>query len=109
MRNGVIEMEQLQFLATAIPKKENWKQNMTDEEKAVMAQHFAYVNQLFAEGKIFFSGACLDGAMGLIVYKAESYEAAFEMFQNDPLVKSGITNTDLHPFIAGHIQNSNLE
>lgn len=94
-------MEQLQFLATAIPKKENWTQKMTDEEKAIMAQHLTYVNQLFTEGRILFSGACLDGAMGLIVYKAESYEAAFEMF--------GITNTDLHPFIAGNIQNSNLE
>ncbi|CRK81978.1 YciI family protein [Neobacillus massiliamazoniensis] len=97
-------MEQLYFLETAIPKKENWLQNMTEEEKAVMAQHFAYVNQLFSEGKIFFSGACTDGAMGIIIYQAESYESAFEMFQNDPLVKSGITNTDLHPFKAGHMQ-----
>ncbi len=98
-------MELLQFLATAKPKRENWMQNITEVEKAVMAQHFAYANQLFSEGKIVFGGACLDGALGIIVYKAESEEAAFEMFENDPLVKSGIMDTEFHRFRTGHIQN----
>jgi hypothetical protein len=35
-------MELLQFLGTAIPG--NWLQNMTEEEKAIMAQHLAYIN-----------------------------------------------------------------
>jgi uncharacterized protein YciI len=96
-------LELLQFLATAKPKRESWLQTMTDEEKTIMAQHFAYANQLFSEGKIVFDGACLDGAMGIIVYQAESQEAAFELHSNDPLVKSGIVNTELHPFRVGHI------
>ncbi len=99
-------MEQLHFLGTAKPKIENWLLNMTEEEKAIMAQHFAYVNELFSEGKVIFTGACLDGAMGVVVYKAESEETAYKMFENDPLVKSGITNTEFHPFRTGHIQKS---
>lgn len=50
------------------------------------------------EGKIFFSGACLDGALGLIVYQAESFGSGLEMFKDDPLVRSGILETQLHPF-----------
>lgn len=96
-------MELLQFLATARPKRENWLQNITEEEKTIMAQHFAYTNQSFQEGKIVFDGACLDGTMGIIVYQAASEEAALEMFNKDPLVKSGIMNTELHPFRMGHI------
>jgi uncharacterized protein len=44
------------------------------------------------------TGACLDGAFGMVMYKAESEEIAIGMFENDPLVKSGITNTEFHPF-----------
>lgn len=106
MRNGVLVMEQMQFLATAIPKTENFIQNMNDQEKAIFAKHFAYVNQLFSEGKILFSGACLDGEMGLICYLAESYEVALERFKNDPLVQSGIVETQLHPFKTGNLLNT---
>lgn len=42
--------------------------------------------------------ACLDGAFGMVMYKAESEESARSMFENDPLVKSGIANTEFHPF-----------
>lgn len=94
-------MELLQFLATARPKRENWLQNITEEEKTVMAQHFVYANQFFSEGKIIFDGACLDGALGIIVYQAESEEAGFELFENDPLVRSGIMDTEFHRFRMG--------
>lgn len=79
---------------------------MSEEEKAVFAKHFAYVNQMFSDGKILFSGACLDGAMGIICYLAESYEDALEMFENDPLVQSGFGDTQLHPFKMGHLKNN---
>lgn len=99
-------MEKKHFLATATPTKEDFLQNMNEEEKAIMALHLSYVNQMAVEGEIFFSGACLDGAMGLIVYKADSYESALEMFNNDPLVRSSIMQTQLHPFKTGYFQSN---
>ncbi|NHM34002.1 YciI family protein [Neobacillus terrae] len=101
-------MEKKQFLATAKPRTENFLQNMSEEEKAVFDKHFVYVNQMFSEGKILFSGACLDGTMGIICYLAESYEDALEMFKNDPLVQSDIGETQLHPFKTGHLQNIDI-
>lgn len=96
-------MEQQYFLVTATPKRENFRENTTEEEKTIISQHLDYVNQMVAAEKILFTGSCLDGAMGLIVYKTESYEAAVELFEKDPLVKSEIMNTEIHPFKTLHI------
>lgn len=89
---------QQHFLVTATPKRENFGGNITEEEKTIISQHLDYVNQMIAEGKILFAGSCLDGAMGLIIYKEESYGAALKLFENDPLVKSEIMKTEIHPF-----------
>lgn len=96
-------MEQQHFLVTATPKRENFRENATEEEKTIISQHLDYINQKVAEKKILFTGSCVDGAMGLIVYKAESYEAALKLFENDPLVKSEIMNTEIHPFKTLHV------
>lgn len=97
-------MELLHFVALAKPKRKNFLQEWTQEEKAIMAQHFAYVEKLQSEDKLILSGACLDGAFGMLIYKAESQEAAFHMFENDPLTQSGIAETEFHPFSVGKIQ-----
>lgn len=94
-------MEKLEFLAIAKAKRENWLATMTAEEKAIMAKHLEYVGQMFAEGKVVLAGPCLDGAYGIIIYKADSPEEAQEMFENDPAVQAGILNMELHPFKVG--------
>jgi hypothetical protein len=53
---GSSTFEKKQFLVRALPKKENFLQNITEEEKEVMAQHFAYVNKMAEEGKFFSVG-----------------------------------------------------
>jgi uncharacterized protein len=94
-------MEQFEFLAIGKAKRENWMATMTPEEKAVMAKHSEYVRKMFSEGKVVLSGPCLDGAYGIIIYKAKSIEAANEMFKNDPAVKAGVMDIELHPFRVG--------
>lgn len=94
------------FIGIARPRRENWLQSITEDEKAVMAEHLSYVDKLFQNGEIVFTGACLDGAFGIVVYKAESKEEALKLFEDDPLVKSNIANTEFHPFRTGHIQGS---
>lgn len=91
-------------MGIAKSRRENWFQNMTEEEKAVMGQHLMYVKRLESEDKLMMSGACLDGAFGILVYKADSQDAALKMFENDPLVKSGIVETEFHPFSVGYLQ-----
>ena len=104
MKSQKEHLPMLQFIGLARSKGKDFVQNMTDEEKAVFAQHFAYVENLDSEGKLVISGACLDGAFGMVMYKAESEEEARAMFDNDPLVKAGITATEFHPFRVGHME-----
>jgi uncharacterized protein len=96
-------MEQQHFLVTATPKVEKFRENATEEKRTIISQHLDYINQMVAENRILFTGSCIDGAMGLIVYKTESYEAAVELFEKDPLTKSGIMNMEIHPFKTLHI------
>lgn len=48
-------MEKQHFVAPARPKRQNFLQEMTTEEQAVMGQHFAYVEKLHSEGKLVLS------------------------------------------------------
>jgi uncharacterized protein len=88
----------MEFLAIAKAQRENWLTTMTDEERVVMGKHQEYVRQMSYEGKVVLSGPCLDGAYGIIIYKADSPEMAQEMFENDPAFQSCIMDLELHPF-----------
>jgi uncharacterized protein YciI len=98
-------MELLYFVGQARPKRENFIQSMTPEEQAIFAQHFAYCEKLHSEDKLLLSGACSDGAFGMVMYKAETEAEARSMFENDPLVQSGITDTEFHPFKIVRLQH----
>jgi uncharacterized protein len=91
-------MEQLEFLAIAKGKRENWLATMTPEEQAIMGKHLEYVRQMSSEGKVILAGPCLDGAYGIIIYKAASFEEAQVLFNNDPAVQADIMDMELHPF-----------
>ncbi|MGF9965707.1 YciI family protein [Bacillus rhizoplanae] len=92
----------MEFLVIAKSKRENFAATMTPDEQAIMGKHVEHVHQMFSEGKVVFAG---HGPFGIYVFRAESPEAAQEMYENDPLVKAGIAITELHPFKVGLIEN----
>ena len=63
--------------------------------KAALPDHLAYQAQLEAEGKLAFAGPMSDETgehmqgVGLIVYRADSFEVARALAENDPMHKSG--------------------
>jgi uncharacterized protein YciI len=66
-----------------------------EDVKAVLPDHLAYQAKLEAEGKLAFAGPMSDETgehmqgMGLIIYRAESFEAARALAEGDPMHKSG--------------------
>jgi uncharacterized protein YciI len=73
----------------------------TAAEQAVVAEHFAYLQTLHAQGKIIFVGRTLttdDDTMGLAVFRAESEEAARRIMNDDPVVKKRVMTATLYPF-----------
>jgi len=74
---------------------------MTPDERAVMDEHLGYARRLFDQGKLLLGGAATDGAIGLLVLRVDSVEEAQRIFDEDPAVKAGIGDSELHPFRIG--------
>lgn len=74
---------------------------ITDKEKidAIRPTHRQYLTQLTQQGKLAASGPFLDGYGALIVYEADSLEAALALLQADPFHAGGVfVRWDIRPW-----------
>lgn len=77
------------YVATSTPAKE------PQDVKATLPDHLAYQAQLEVAGALAFAGPMSDESgehmqgIGMIVYRAESLEAARALADGDPMHKSG--------------------
>ena len=84
---GVLALEL--YVAQSTPAKD------PQDVKAALPDHLAYQAALEAAGQLAFAGPMSDetGAhmqgMGLIIYRADSLEAARTLAENDPMHQSG--------------------
>ena len=72
--------------------------SITTEEAETMEHHFAYLQGLQAENRLILAGPCLDGAFGVVILRAPSEEGARVLMANDPAVRAGIMQPELHRF-----------
>lgn len=63
-----------------------------------MGEHFAYLKELLSKGQLLMAGPCEDAAFGIVVFEAESAEAAETIMRSDPAVAKGVMIGELHPF-----------
>lgn len=80
------------------PAREGFKTEPTEEDMAIMSDHFDYLKALHADGAVTLAGPALDAEFGIIIYEAEDEDAAIEIMEGDPSVASGVMNATLHPF-----------
>ncbi|MGO4908539.1 YciI family protein [Pseudorhodobacter sp. W20_MBD10_FR17] len=77
------------YVATSIPAK------ASEDVKASLPAHLAYQAKLEADGSLAFAGPMSDETgehmqgMGLIIYRADSLEAAQALAKADPMHQSG--------------------
>jgi len=73
----------------------------TDEEASHLSGHAEYVSQLADEGVVLLAGrtqtADPDG-FGIVIFAAESDEAAQEIVDNDPAIKNEVMRAALFPY-----------
>jgi uncharacterized protein len=86
------------WLCIIRPPRPTFISDMTDDERAVMHEHFGYLQQLLGEGKLLLAGPSLDPPFGIIVLVAESEGEAWELVRADPSVRAGVQTPELHPF-----------
>lgn len=83
----------------------------TPRESELVSQHFAYLEGLMAQGKLILAGRTQtpdpDG-MGIVVFKAESDEAAQAIVDGDPAVANSVFAAKLFPYRVALIAESNV-
>jgi uncharacterized protein len=80
------------------PVRNDLINSMSEEEAEIIDRHFLYLKNLLSEDKLIMAGPCLDGAFGIVVFRAASMDSAQKMMENDPAVVAGIMEPELHPY-----------
>lgn len=73
----------------------------TPDEQALAARHWAYSQDLLAQGTLIFGGRTLQRdptTFAFAVVRAPSLDAAREIAERDPAVAGGLFATDVYPF-----------
>ena len=81
------------------PPRENFAATMTDEERAVWAEHFERFQRLLAEGVIILVGPTLGEVnTGIAVFEAPDEATARQVMAEDPVLAGGYARGELRPF-----------
>lgn len=86
------------FLYILKPHRENFADNMTDEEASVMSEHFNYLKDLLEKGILVLAGPETTGKFGLALVETDSEEEAKNIMDNDPAFKKNVCNATLYPY-----------
>jgi len=73
----------------------------TDGDRATVSAHFQYLSRATRAGKVILAGRTDEGfetTFGLVIYEAESEEAARAFMESDPAVVAGVMTASLHPY-----------
>ena len=73
----------------------------TLRESAIVSRHAGYLHGLAEPGVVLHFGRTLEGderTFGIVVFRAESEEAARRIMADDPAVEDGVMRADLHPY-----------
>lgn len=80
------------FFYKLVPPRSTFPQDMTDEEKKVMQEHFAYWEDLLQRGIVVVVGPVFDpkGSWGMAVVQVDDEQSAHSLGTNDPARKAGL-------------------
>jgi uncharacterized protein YciI len=72
----------------------------TDEENAVIEQHFGYLQALKAAGVLILAGRTQvnEGTFGITIFEAPDELSARAVMETDPAVAAGVMRAALYPY-----------
>lgn len=83
----------------------------TEREAEIVGQHFDYLKALVEQGIVILAGRTLttgEESFGIVIFQAETDEAAQKIVDNDPAVKQGVMQASLFPYRVALIREANL-
>ena len=93
------------YVLHLIAPRPTFVDDMTDEERAVMADHATYWRGLLADGVAVAFGPVLDpaGPYGLAVVEVDGPEHVERVIAADPAVRAGL-KTEVHPMLSAVVR-----
>ncbi|MFJ7513026.1 YciI family protein [Peribacillus simplex] len=81
--------------------------NMLDVDKnnTYREEHLKYLKRLGKEGNVFSKGRFVDGAGGLVIYKADTEEEVKAMVEGDPFIIEGARSYEIHEWAMQLIES----
>jgi uncharacterized protein len=81
------------------PRGAQFLEDATEEEAAVMREHFAYLKAALGAGRLVLAGPATDGLFpGIVVFEAADEAEARAFMEADPSVRARVMLGELHPF-----------
>lgn len=92
-------MDKQHFFFKLIPPRATFPHDITDQERALMAQHGAYCQQQFDAGKLLVYGPVMspEGAFGMGILEVADEAEARQFGGNDPSVAGGLNRFEVYP------------
>ena len=84
-------VERSQFIYFIEPVRPDMPDTATEAEKESVSRHFLYLKALFDSGRVILAGRTMDAPfLGIVVFEAETLEAARDVANSDPAVLAGV-------------------
>lgn len=100
---------QKQFLYRIRPVRAEMMESPTEKENAIVEEHFNYLKDLTDKGVVILAGRTLnagESAFGLVIFHAESEEAARRIMEGDPGVRKGVFRAEVFAFRVVLVENT---
>jgi uncharacterized protein YciI len=87
------------FFLKLIPPRSTFPFDITDAERAIMADHAVYLKEIFAIGKLLAYGPVFDagGAYGMGIFETADHAEAEDLMAQDPSITSGLNTFTISP------------
>lgn len=89
-----------QWLYRITPSRPAMVASPTDDEAAIVGDHFRYLVSLRDSGVLLLAGRTQEevGTFGIIIFEAPDADAARAIAEADPAVAAGVFDMTLHPY-----------
>ncbi|MGZ8805032.1 MAG: YciI family protein [Microbacterium sp.] len=89
-----------QWIYRIVPTRAEMVADATDEESAVVEEHFHYLQALKAAGILILAGRTQvdEGTFGITIFEAPDEETARAVMETDPAVSAGVMSAELYPY-----------
>jgi uncharacterized protein YciI len=91
-----------QWIYRILPTRQEMVAQATDEETAVIAEHFGYLQALKSAGILILAGRTQvdEGTWGITIFEAPDEASARAVMQTDPAVAAGVMSATLYPYVV---------